>query len=458
MHDPNTRALVFGFVGAGQGAFINTVSHACRDPYQGVTPHKTFVARWGTYTDNEIIECTHTKTLLSAALASPARMRLALQESWGLRVRKHDDEPLRSFLVDWTMIGRFADYNTLLAAQAEIANFHLDSWTLAGAAASGDVQKMIRLRTEMGCELGNGAADALTWAARGGSVEAMRWLRQQGREYVTSICTDAAYYGHLNVLRFLHEDGYSAAELRLRVTVPDPNRFRGSDLTGPCEFAARRGHVEVLKWLHEHDWPCDDNICEHAALGVSVPVLAYLSEQGLVFDELAMATAASDLAACQYLHSVGCPWDAEACTTAAGEGSLAVLRWLHENGCPWDTEDVNLAAAGRQDGSVEMIEYLWAEGAVPDRAVLTRMLCKACARDDFTTAQWLREHGAQWPAAITTGMHTTWCTALHLCVHTSLMRTHCSTCCAYLSAPVQVVVLLLCLSASERGNYTASSM
>jgi hypothetical protein len=423
MQDPDTRALVFGFVGAGQGAFINTVSHAFRDTYKEVNPHEAFVSRWGTHTGNEIIQCTHTKTLLSAALASPARLRLALQDSWGLRVRKHDEEPLRSFLVDWKMMGRFADYNTLLAAQAEIANFPLNSWTLAGAAASGDVQKMIRLHTEMGCELGNGAADALTWAVRGGSVDAMRWLRQQGREYVTSMCTDAGYYGHLNVLRFMHEDGYSAAELRLRVTAPDPNEF-GFKLTDPCEFAARRGHVEVLKWLHEHDWPWDDNICDRAAISASVPVLAYLTEQGLVFNEEAMAFAARDLAACQYLHSVGCPWDARASTTAVDGGNIAVLRWLHENGCPWDTEDVNLAAAGREDGNVEMIEYLWAEGAVPDRAVLTRMLCKACARDDFTTAQWLREHGAQWPAAITTGMHSTWCTALHLCVHTVQLAVH----------------------------------
>jgi hypothetical protein len=153
---------------------------------------------------------------------------------------------------------------------------------------------------------------------------------------------------------------------------------------------------------------------------------------------------------CQYLFwGRHCPWDASACTEAIEGRSVATLRWLHENGCPWSTEAVNMAAAALKTGGVEIIEYLWAEGAVPDAAVLTKMLCKVCALDNFTTAQWLRQHDAQWPAAITTGTCSTWCSALHLCVHYS-------ACCVNLSMPVQGVVLLLCLSAAERGDCIAS--
>jgi hypothetical protein len=32
----------------------------------------------------------------------------------------------------------------------------------------------------------------------------------------------------------------------------------------------------------------------------------------------------------------GCPWDADTCKRAAGNGQLEVLQWLRANGCPWD--------------------------------------------------------------------------------------------------------------------------
>jgi hypothetical protein len=404
MHDPDSRAVVFSFLGAGQGAFIKTVSKACKAAYECVISSREIVV-WGEYVwDDEAIECIHKTTLLSAALASPARMRLAVE--WGLRLREQANISIEEFLVDWQRaMGRLADYDTLLAAEAEIADLEHDNYTLIGAAGSGDVQKMIRLHTEVGCEVGNTGAEALNWAARAGSAEALRWLRQQGCQYDNFVHFAAACSGHLNVLQFLHEDGHTTAHLT------------DSHLPAPCEEAALRGHLEVLRWLREHGWPWGDDIYQLAAYGGSVPVLMYMVEQGLVFSEQAMVQAVkgNQLAACQYLRGIGCPWDARACTAAVDRNSNGTLRWLHENGCPWDTEAINLTAAALQNGSIEMLEHVWAEGAVPDAAVLTKMLCKACARDDFAAAQWLRGHGAQWPAAITAGMCGTFITALRKC-------------------------------------------
>eukprot|EP00953_Heterococcus_sp_UTEX-ZZ885_P004847 3098-Heterococcus_DN1.PRE.2 len=384
LHDPDTRAVVFSFLGAGQGAFVKTVSKACKADYERVKPHETVVWHFDVCED-EAIECTHTTILLSAALASPSKVETGFARRVGAAT-----------------IGKFVDYDTLLVAQAKLDDFELDGYTLAGAAASGDVQKMMRLHTEKGCELGNSNANALTWAAKGGSVEAMRWLRQQGCQYdLIEVHAAAAYNGHLNVLQFLHEDG---------CTVPDPPH---ASATTCCEHAASRGHINVLRWLHKHGWPYGE-VCAYAANGGSVPVMQYLKEQGLVFNEETMsnAAAACHLHMCQYLRSVGCPWDAAACTAATAavrsRSNLEVLRWLHESGCPWDVEAVNVAASTGLR-SMEIIQCLWAEGAVPEAAVLTTMLRNLRARKAFFTAQWLQEQGAQWPLVILAGFRLCTC-------------------------------------------------
>jgi Ankyrin repeats (many copies) len=434
LHDPDTRAIVFSFLGAGQGAFIKIVSKACKSTYEMVHPQDEVVLG-EYYFEDEKFSCTHDMTLLSAALASPAKLRLSLE--WGLQVRlRHNSRlvPIDDILVEWSQtIGRLADYNTLLAAEADlIADLTLSEYTLAGAAASGDVQKMIRLHAERGCALDNPDVNALTWAARGGSVQAMIWLRQQGCKYDSDIHAVAAYKGKLNVLQYLEAEGHTLETLD-----------NARDAENPCEEAAGQGHLEVLQWLHEHGWPWGrQSVCQRAALGGSVAVVQYLQEQGLVLDEEAMAGAArgGQLHMCQYLIEAGCPWDARACTEAIEGISIPALRWLHENGFR-KMEAVNLAAA--TSGSIEMIEYLWAEGAVPNAAVLTRMLSKACARDDFATVQWLRKHGAQWPAAITTGMQSACFAAFiqgstHLSFSKRLLRR------------MQEVTLLVCLTALQR--------
>jgi hypothetical protein len=326
-------------------------------------------------------------TLLSAALTSPARLRLAIE--WRLQIWQtllHEHDVMLSLVEKMALlplrvtVSRLASFDTLLAAEAEINKFELDSFTLAGAAASGDVQKMIRLHTEAGCVLGSSRsyvpADALSWAARGGSVEAMRWLRQQGCQYKTRIFENAAFNGHLNVLRFLHDDGYTVLDVT------------GADLIAPCECAARRGHLEVLRWLHEHGWPWG-NACQQAAYGDSVPVMMYLRDQGFTFNEQTMVDAvAGGPSVCEYLRTVECPWDTCACAAAVRWGCIDSLRWLHVNGCPWDAQAVNTAAA--KSDSIEVIQYVWQQNGSPTAAVLSEMLKSAIELDNNDLADWLR--------------------------------------------------------------------
>jgi hypothetical protein len=53
-----------------------------------------------------------------------------------------------------------------------------------------------------------------------------------------------------------------------------------------------------------------------------------------------------------------------------------------------------------QDGSVQVIEYLFERDLVHDAANMTSMLLFAGAHSQLIAAQWLRQRGAEWPQVL----------------------------------------------------------
>ena len=61
----------------------------------------------------------------------------------------------------------------------------------------------------------------------------------------TLTCTDASY-GHLECLKYMHENGCPWNELT-------------------CNYAASYGHLECLKYARENECPWDSETCSKAA-------------------------------------------------------------------------------------------------------------------------------------------------------------------------------------------------
>jgi hypothetical protein len=102
---------------------------------------------------------------------------------------------------------------------------------------------------------------------------------------------------------------------------------------------------------------------------------------------------------CAYMHTQQCPMDEQCCAAAASAGHAGTLRWLRSHGCSWQADRricVNAAAGG----AVAALDYLVEHGIVMDAATLTDMLNAAGARHKLAAAQWLRLHGAAWPAVL----------------------------------------------------------
>jgi hypothetical protein len=182
-------------------------------------------------------------------------------------------------------------------------------------------------------------ADACAAAAKGGHLDALRWLHSRGCPWTRWTCYHAAVGGHLEVLRYAHEHGCSWDSYT-------------------CSCAANGGHLEVLRYAHEQGCPWDVRTCYGAAAGGYLEVLRYTHEHGCPWDSetCRRAAAGGHLEMLRYAHEHGCPWDIETCYCAAAGGHLEVLRYAHEHGCPLQLERCRAEALA--NGRTAVFEYL----------------------------------------------------------------------------------------------------
>jgi hypothetical protein len=125
-------------------------------------------------------------------------------------------------------------------------------------------------------------------------------------------------------------------------------------------------------------------------------------QQGIVIDadSLSWAAGTGQIAMCQHWRCTGCDWNAAACSEAATTGQFDTLRWLREHGCPWDAGAVVSHVAA--SGFTFILDYVVEQGELHslDGEVLTQALQRAGIYSKLHVAQWLRQHGAQWPAVL----------------------------------------------------------
>ena len=129
------------------------------------------------------------------------------------------------------------------------------------------------------------------WAANGGQLEVMKWLRAKGCPWGIGACNDAAFGGRLEVLQWMRAQD-----------PPCPWNSR------VCYNAVRKGHLEVLRWAKRQGCPLGEGLTCAAASNGHLKVLIWLIKEGY-------------------------PYDKDMCRDAAVEGgkqARKVLEWLDE--------------------------------------------------------------------------------------------------------------------------------
>jgi hypothetical protein len=324
----------------GHHLFLGGVCREWRAVYAGMADQE--VRAFSLYDSTELVTYGSKTTLFSAAVASPARARLACE--CGLEITEIDVQ---------LIAGKYADIQTL-AALRELG-MPLSEHVAKAAAVSGRLTFLQHLLMDLQCP----RPQFLSYcAAYSGSISMLNWLRDEAQcKFDLDTCTGAIRGNQLAALKYLRSEG---CEL---------------DAANVAHFAALYGSVEMVEWLQQ--------------------------QQGIVTDtrELNAAAGAGRTAVCELLRSTGCDWSESVCTEAAKGDHLETLRWLREIGCPWSVTDVLDGAAFW--GCNEVLPYVIEQsGTVVAAELLTRALSCAGASDQLKTVKLLRKHGAQWPAEL----------------------------------------------------------
>ena len=198
--------------------------------------------------------------------------------------------------------------------------------------------------------------DFLAAAARGGSLEAVEFLRAQKVSFRPGRYTlgydaivAAVNEGHLEIIKYLHREGCTKWT------------------NGPLNVAARAGDISVLTWLLENT-DCKffkEGACIAAVGAGNLETLRWLRERGCPLEgseAMEDACCFGHLHIAQYLRleeKPPCDWSSKCCVYAASRGDLSLLKWLRSQRppCPWEGRGEACRLAAR-NGHLEVLQFL----------------------------------------------------------------------------------------------------
>jgi len=207
----------------------------------------------------------------------------------------------------------------------------------------------------------------------GGNLEILKYLSQYG---LLVIDTDDKYYS-IEISRYITKDGLLVIKNEYDVlenyyenyyyndenySKPRCLDYEDEDLNGEdfCFYAAAYGHIEILKFLHENKSYISGWVFGGAAKYGNLECLIYLTEIGYKIDTyfdfgFDYASRYGKLECLRYLHEKGYPWSSETCKSAAAYNNLKCLKYAIENGCPYDEQAFECAI---RNENLECLKYL----------------------------------------------------------------------------------------------------
>ena len=154
------------------------------------------------------------------------------------------------------------------------------------------------------------------WAARGGHLEIVKWVRSMDTPCPWDKWTPAwaAENGHLEIVKYYHESGHRWDKL-----IP--------------ECAARYGHLHIVKYCYEngYEWNWKTPAC--AARYGHLHIVKWLRSR-----------------------DPPCPWNRLMPAWAALNGHLEIVKYCYENGCEWEESRIRKKAQIRNHHHI--LEYL----------------------------------------------------------------------------------------------------
>jgi len=109
-------------------------------------------------------------------------------------------------------------------------------------------------------------------------------------------------------------------------------------------IAAARGKLDVLKYIHEQGYNWDKHTTRAAAMNGHLDCLMYAHENGCEWNEETCSVAAEDgnIECLKYAHEHGCPWDAEVLKWASINLDSKCFSYAIKHGCQHDNESMEI--------------------------------------------------------------------------------------------------------------------
>jgi len=226
-------------------------------------------------------------------------------------------------------------------------------------------------------------------AANNGHLHILEWLHNNEYPIDQTDYTIAAQNGHLHIIEWLYQRSADVDFAHLAAIIGHlPILQSCNDISiDTCTTAAIHGHIDCLEWLIDNDCECDFEVCDSAAQYGQCDVVKYLYSRGFrCQDGLALAAASGNLELVQWLYDHNAPINGDEFECAASSGNIEMLDWLYDNGFVLDYYAYRGAICA---GNIDVCEWLFEHNCPGgDNACMI-----ACEINDLSMLHELRDHG-----------------------------------------------------------------
>ena len=165
-------------------------------------------------------------------------------------------------------------------------------------------------------------------AAFGGHLNVLRWLRMNGCPWDRKTIFYAVRGGHLNVLKWAYANSCPFTSIKYQ------------------NIAAVHGRLDVLKWYSE-SVDLTSRTMEIAAEAGHRHIVEWMNKRGydINFDIIHIAAKKGHMELLKWAYAQGYALSNTTCNVAAANGHLDVLHWLLKKKCPYDYKQLYKDAA-----------------------------------------------------------------------------------------------------------------
>lgn len=230
---------------------------------------------------------------------------------------------------------------------------------------------------------------ACVTAARHNYLNILKWLHNNGFKWDEETFYAAAMGGNIEILKYLREEQcpYDIMELYTYTVSSSEDHIDTLQYFYDSNYLVKE-NIFIL----ENDYICNRDKTEHIKNTISIYKKCLQSNCGclgeLGFYELPcnMVAYKGNINSLEWLHKHGFSWNEETCIAASVGNQLEILKYLYENGCPWNEDLCRHAAAS---GHLEILKYALENGCSCD----DRTYASAERHGHFKIMEYLKLNG-----------------------------------------------------------------